>query len=57
MGYQIYEVPISYHPRYGKGKKLSPWDGLPTLWQLIKHRFRPLSATANNAMRARRQPY
>jgi glycosyltransferase involved in cell wall biosynthesis len=56
MGYHIHEVPISYHPRYGEGKKLSLWDGLPTLWQLIKHRFRPLSATANSAMRARRQP-
>jgi glycosyltransferase involved in cell wall biosynthesis len=40
LGYHIYEVPISYHPRYGEGKKLTPWDGLPTLWQLVRHRYR-----------------
>lgn len=39
LGYHIYEVPISYHPRYGQGKKLTPLDGLPTLWALLKHRF------------------
>jgi glycosyltransferase involved in cell wall biosynthesis len=39
LGYQIHEVPISYHPRYGEGKKLSPLDGVPTLWALIKGRF------------------
>ena len=44
LGYEIVEVPISYHPRYGKGKKLTPWDGLPTLWQLIRHRFGALPA-------------
>jgi glycosyltransferase involved in cell wall biosynthesis len=42
LGYDIYQVPISYHPRYDKGKKLTPLDGLPTLWALIKCRFRPL---------------
>jgi glycosyltransferase involved in cell wall biosynthesis len=41
LGYQIHEVPISYHPRYGEDKKLTPWDGLPTLWALIRCRFRP----------------
>ena len=42
LGYEIYQVPISYHPRYGEEKKLTPWDGLPTLWALIKYRFMPL---------------
>jgi len=42
LGYEIYEVPISYRPRYGEDKKLTPWDGIPTLWALIKYRFRPL---------------
>lgn len=42
LGYEIVEVPISYHPRYGEDKKLTPWDGIPTLWQLIRYRFRPL---------------
>jgi len=40
LGYEIAEVPISYYPRYGKEKKLTPLDGLPTLWALIKYRFR-----------------
>lgn len=39
LGHQIHEVPISYHPRYGEGKKLSPLDGIPTVWALIKERF------------------
>jgi glycosyltransferase involved in cell wall biosynthesis len=39
LGYEIVQVPISYHPRYGEEKKLTPWDGIPTLWQLIKHRY------------------
>jgi glycosyltransferase involved in cell wall biosynthesis len=39
LGYEIAQVPISYHPRYGEEKKLTPWDGIPTLWQLIKHRY------------------
>jgi dolichol-phosphate mannosyltransferase len=41
LGYQIHEVPINYHPRYGEGKKLTPLDGLPTLWALVRSRFRP----------------
>jgi glycosyltransferase involved in cell wall biosynthesis len=44
LGYDIHEIPISYHPRYGKEKKLTPWDGIPTLWQLLRYRFRPLPA-------------
>jgi glycosyltransferase involved in cell wall biosynthesis len=39
LGYDIYQVPISYRPRYGTEKKLTPWDGIPTLWQLVKHRY------------------
>jgi glycosyltransferase involved in cell wall biosynthesis len=39
LGYHIHEVPISYHPRYGDGKKLTPLDGLPSLWALLRHRF------------------
>jgi dolichol-phosphate mannosyltransferase len=42
LGYEIVEVPISYRPRYGKEKKLTPWDGIPTLWQLIRHRYAKL---------------
>ena len=36
-GYAIYQVPIWYSPRVDK--KLTPLDGLPTLWALIKLRF------------------
>jgi len=36
-GYDIYQVPIWYSPR--ADKKLTPLDGLPTLWALIKLRF------------------
>lgn len=36
-GHQIYQVPIWYSPRVQK--KLTPLDGLPTLWTLIKLRF------------------
>lgn len=39
LGYSIHQVPISYHPRYGQEKKLTPLDGIPTLWALIKGRF------------------
>jgi len=34
----IFEVPIKYQPRQ-EGKKLTPWDGLPTLRKLISCRF------------------
>jgi glycosyltransferase involved in cell wall biosynthesis len=36
-GYEIHQVPIRYSPR--SEKKLTPLDGLPTLWALIKLRF------------------
>lgn len=41
LGYEIHQVPISYHPR--EEKKLSPWkDGLPALCALLKYRrWRP----------------
>ncbi|MBS1252487.1 MAG: Prophage bactoprenol glucosyl transferase [Anaerolineales bacterium] len=37
-GLRIREVLIRYYPRYEE-KKLSPLDGIPTLWALIKYRF------------------
>ncbi len=37
-GLRIREVPIRYEPRY-EAKKLSPLDGIPTLWTLVKYRF------------------
>ena len=40
MGYQIYEVPISYFGRtFSEGKKLTWRDGVVALWTLIKYRF------------------
>ncbi len=36
-GHDIYQVPISYAPR--TDKKLTPLDGLPTLWTLMRLRF------------------
>jgi glycosyltransferase involved in cell wall biosynthesis len=37
-GITIYEAPIRYDPRE-EGKKLKPWDGIPTLAALVKYRF------------------
>lgn len=37
-GVRIHELAIRYYPRYEE-KKLSPLDGIPTLWALIKYRF------------------
>jgi glycosyltransferase involved in cell wall biosynthesis len=37
-GLRIHQVPIHYYPRY-EHKKLSPLDGIPTLWMLIKCRL------------------
>jgi glycosyltransferase involved in cell wall biosynthesis len=37
-GVNIYEAPIRYEHRE-EGKKLTPWDGLPTLLKLIECRF------------------
>ncbi len=36
-GHRIHQVPIWYFPRLEK--KLTPLDGLPTLWTLLKLRF------------------
>lgn len=36
-GYAIQEVPIHYAARY-ENKKLSPWDGIPTMQALWKYR-------------------
>jgi glycosyltransferase involved in cell wall biosynthesis len=38
---QIYEVPISYHPRlWDEGKKIKWHDGLTAIWYLVKYRFK-----------------
>jgi glycosyltransferase involved in cell wall biosynthesis len=43
-GYEILEVPISYHPRtIEEGKKIRPWDGLWALRIIIRDRFLPRS--------------
>jgi glycosyltransferase involved in cell wall biosynthesis len=36
-GYTIHEIPIHYAARY-ENKKLSPWDGIPTMQALWKYR-------------------
>ncbi|MDO8623506.1 MAG: glycosyltransferase family 2 protein [archaeon] len=39
-GYNIYEIPISYHPRsVNEGKKIKFKDGIEAIWTLIKYRF------------------
>jgi hypothetical protein len=38
LGVRIYEAPIRYEHRE-EGKKLTPWDGVPTLSKLIECRF------------------
>jgi glycosyltransferase involved in cell wall biosynthesis len=39
-GFQIYEVPITYHGRkFSEGKKLTWRDGVIAVWTLIKYRF------------------
>lgn len=43
MGITIEETPIRYEHRE-EGKKLTPWDGIPTLLALIKTRLRPMKA-------------
>lgn len=40
LGYQIYEVPITYKARtLLQGKKIRPRDGFQALWTLLKFRF------------------
>lgn len=42
IGYQIYEVPISYYGRkFSEGKKLTWRDGIIAIWTLIKNRLTP----------------
>ncbi len=42
MGIDIKEAPIRYEHRK-EGKKLTPWDGIPTLLALLKTRFNGFS--------------
>ena len=43
LGYEIYEVPISYNPRgILEGKKICWRDGVEALWTLIRLRVAPL---------------
>ncbi len=37
-GTTIHEAPIRYEPR-NEGKKLSPWDGVPTIKTLLRYRL------------------
>lgn len=37
---RIYEMPITYHGRdFEEGKKITPLDGIPALWALVKYRL------------------
>ncbi len=39
-GARIHEVPISYHPRtYEEGKKITVWDGLHSVWVMLRERL------------------
>ncbi len=43
-GYEIVEVPVTYHPRtIAEGKKIRPWDGLWALKVIIRDRLIPMS--------------
>jgi glycosyltransferase involved in cell wall biosynthesis len=44
---KIFEVPVKYEPRM-EGKKLTPWDGLPTLKMLLTCRTWKMDAVAAN---------
>ena len=42
LGYKIHEVPISYTPRrLNEGKKISFYDGIESISQLIKNKLFP----------------
>ncbi len=44
LGYIIHEIPIAYHPRtIEEGKKIRWWDGVMTLYCLIKYRFQHIN--------------
>lgn len=39
-GYKILEVPINIIPRtYKEGKKIGFWDGIKTIWTILKYKF------------------
>lgn len=39
-GYKIVEVPINVKPRtYKEGKKIGFWDGIATIWAILKYKF------------------
>ena len=39
-GYEVYEVPTSYHPRsFRDGKKIKFSDSFSVIWALIKYKF------------------
>ena len=43
LGFEIYEVPIAYHPRKKKeGKKIRWKDGIQSLWTCLKWKWHPL---------------
>jgi dolichol-phosphate mannosyltransferase len=44
---KIFEVPVKYDPRL-EGKKLTPWDGLPTLKKLLTCRTWKKDSEASN---------
>lgn len=44
-GFEIKEVPVTYHPRsVEEGKKIRPWDGLWALRVIVRDRLLPKSA-------------
>lgn len=48
-GYNIVEVPITYHPRtLEQGKKIRPWDGLWALRVIVRDRFLPMRQVIAN---------
>ena len=54
-GVRVYEAPIRYDHRE-EGKKLTPWDGLPTLQALLRYRFwrpQPVLAVADKRVEGR----
>ena len=49
LGFEIREVPVSYHPRpVGEGKKIKWRDGLIALWIALFWRFAPIGKLRGN---------
>ena len=45
LGYKIYEVPITYHPRTNEqGKKIRWWDGFIAIYYLLKYKFQDVKS-------------